>query len=181
MPKHETPPLWAGELHLDVQNPVPAQQFDLTLLVSERGLVCILFGGQDELKPAQASRLQPVKGAPAFLAEALQQVESYLRGRRRRFDLPLDERGWPSFESRALKACLEIPYGQVRTYSELARQVGSPSAGRAIGSAMAHNPIPLVIPCHRVIGADGKLHGYAAPGGLAVKSWLLKLEGSFVA
>ena len=76
-----------------------------------------------------------------------------------------------------MRACLAVPYGQVRTYGELARQTGSVGSARAVGGIMASNPIPIVIPCHRVVGSDGKLHGYGSPGGVDDKARLLTLEG----
>ncbi len=81
------------------------------------------------------------------------------------------------FQQKVLQATLAIPYGQTRTYAEIAQQVGKPRAARAVGRAEATNPMPVVIPCHRVIGSDGKLHGYGAGEGLPTKAWLLELEG----
>lgn len=110
-------------------------------------------------------------GACAGLRE---QLAEYFRGTRRGFDLPLAPRGTP-FEQRVWAALVDIPYGGVTTYGELARKLGDPNAVRAVGRANGANPIPIVIPCHRVIGADGSLVGYG--GGLDVKIRLLELEG----
>ena len=82
------------------------------------------------------------------------------------------------FQERALRATYDIPYGRVKTYGEIAQLLGNPRAARAVGRAEATNPMPLVIPCHRVIGSDGGLHGYGAGEGLATKAWLLELESS---
>jgi methylated-DNA-[protein]-cysteine S-methyltransferase len=79
-----------------------------------------------------------------------------------------------------LRAVHAIPYGRLSTYGEIAAQIGNPKSVRAVGRANATNPIPIVIPCHRVIGSDGKLHGYGAPGGLETKAWLLRMEGSWL-
>jgi methylated-DNA-[protein]-cysteine S-methyltransferase len=111
------------------------------------------------------------------LAAPLGQMSEYLSGARRSFDFPIDWSVLTPFQQEVLQATLAIPYGQTRTYAEIARQVGRPRAARAVGRAEATNPMPVVIPCHRVIGSDGKLHGYGAGEGLPTKAWLLELEG----
>lgn len=108
------------------------------------------------------------------LAEARRQVLEYLAGARRSFDLPLDPRG-TSFQRRVWAALTAIPWGETRTYAQIAAAVGSPRAVRAVGQANHRNPIPILIPCHRVVGSDGSLTGYA--GGVAKKQLLLELEG----
>ena len=90
--------------------------------------------------------------------------------------MPLDWRFMNAFQIQALQATLEIPYGSTTTYSALAEQLGRPRAARAIGRAEATNPLPLVIPCHRVVGKDGSLRGYGGPQGIQHKAWLLELE-----
>lgn len=115
--------------------------------------------------------------AHPVLENALRQFAEYLAGRRREFDLPVDWSILRPFHARALRACAAIPFGQVRTYGELAAEMGHPGAARAVGGAMAGNPLPLLLPCHRVVGSDRRLHGYSAPGGLNTKAWLLQLEG----
>ena len=106
--------------------------------------------------------------------EAQRQIVDYLNGKRTRFDLPLDLHGTP-FQKKALRKVARIPYGKIKTYGEIAAAIGRPRAARAIGSANACNNLPLVIPCHRVVAANG-LGGYG--GGLALKRKLLKMEGS---
>jgi methylated-DNA-[protein]-cysteine S-methyltransferase len=108
--------------------------------------------------------------------DEVQQISEYLLGERETFDLPIDWSGLTPFQEKALRATYDIPYGEVKTYGEIASQLGNPRAARAVGRAEATNPMPLVIPCHRVIGADGGLHGYGAGQGLETKAWLLKLE-----
>ena len=110
------------------------------------------------------------------LAEARRQVLEYLAGARRSFDLPLDPRG-TSFQRRVWAALTAIPWGETRTYAQIAAAVGSPRAVRAVGQANHRNPIPILIPCHRVVGADGTLTGYG--GGLELKRKLLELEGAW--
>jgi len=144
------------------------------------GLVAIAFGVSER---AFRDRLRANFGVEAERARQKlgrigEQLREYLAGRRTRFDLPLDLRALPEFQRRVLLAALKIPHGQVTTYGELARRIGHPKAARAVGQALGHNPIPLVIPCHRVLGADGSLHGYGAGKGLPTKAWLLTLEGA---
>jgi methylated-DNA-[protein]-cysteine S-methyltransferase len=109
-------------------------------------------------------------------SQALQQINEYFLGKRKIFDLPIDWETMPIFQQTVLKAVSEIPWGQVRTYGEIAQSIGRPKASRAVGGANARNPIPIIIPCHRVVGSNGKLHGYSAPGGLETKAWLLAFE-----
>jgi len=108
-----------------------------------------------------------------IVALALDQIAEYLSRRRREFDLPLDVRG-TEFQRRMWAAVANIPYGQTRTYAEVARAIGKPKAVRAVGAANGANPLPLVVPCHRVLGSDGSLTGYG--GGLDVKRKLLEME-----
>ena len=113
--------------------------------------------------------------ATPLLEAGREQLLDYLAGRRREFDLPLAPHGTP-FQRRVWRALEAIPYGQVRSYRDIARAVGCPRGFRAVGMANHRNPIPILIPCHRVVGADGSLTGYA--GGLELKRRLLELEGA---
>jgi O-6-methylguanine DNA methyltransferase len=106
---------------------------------------------------------------------AIGQLLEYLEGKRVRFELPLDLRGTP-FQRAVWEALQEIPYGETRSYAEIARRVGQPNAVRAVGAANGANPVALIVPCHRVIASDGKLGGYG--GGLALKGKLLAMERS---
>jgi methylated-DNA-[protein]-cysteine S-methyltransferase len=117
------------------------------------------------------------QGVAVDLAQDLiQRLHSYLDGEAVSFaDCPLDLRGLSSFAREVLAACRDIPYGEVRSYGQLARLVGSPRACRAVGRVMAQNPLPLIVPCHRVVGASGSLTGFG--GGLELKRRLLALEG----
>lgn len=108
-----------------------------------------------------------------LIKSAAAQLREYFSGRRRQFDLPLAPKGTP-FQKKVWAALCEIPYGETRTYGQIAEKVGNPKASRAVGMANHNNPIMIVIPCHRVIGANGSLTGYA--GGLSVKQQLLDLE-----
>jgi methylated-DNA-[protein]-cysteine S-methyltransferase len=135
----------------------------LQIVASERGL-----------QRLEWSEAAPV-GPPSIVAAAQEQLAEYFAGRLRVFDLPLDPIG-TDFQRRAWLALVEIPYGETRTYGEQARRLGLAHGARAIGGANARNPLPVVIPCHRLVGATGKLTGYA--GGLERKAQLLDLEGA---
>ena len=128
------------------------------------------FFGWLERHVAHAPRKPDRSG---IVALALDQIAEYLGGRRREFDLPLDLRG-TEFQRRVWAAVAGIPYGETRTYADIARTIGKPRATRAVGAANGANPLPLVVPCHRVLGADGSLTGYG--GGLDVKQKLLEME-----
>ena len=113
----------------------------------------------------------------ALIKEAYLQLTEYLKGERKTFDLPLNPHG-TEFQKRVWKALGEIPYGETRTYKQIAEAIGNPKAVRAVGMANNRNPLLIVVPCHRVIGADGKLVGYAA--GLDKKEFLLRLEAKYL-
>jgi len=114
-----------------------------------------------------------IDGAPTWMRIAVQQIDEYFDGKRNSFNIEIDTDG-TEFQKRVWAETSRIPYGRTVSYSELAGKSGSPGAARAIGAAMGANPIPVIIPCHRVIGADGSLHGFAM--GLDVKKKLLALE-----
>jgi O-6-methylguanine DNA methyltransferase len=128
------------------------------------------FFGWLECHVAHAPRRPDRSG---IVALALDQVAEYLDGQRRDFDLPLDLRG-TEFQRRVWSAVAAIPYGETRTYAQIAQVIGKPQAVRAVGVANGANPLPLVVPCHRVLGSDGGLTGYG--GGLDVKRKLLEME-----
>ncbi len=126
---------------------------------------------------AQSKKTSPTpaaKQARAHIANALRQIREYFSGRRSDFDLPLDLHGTPN-QQMVWQGLLEIPYGKTLSYGELAEKIGAPRAARAVGTACGRNPVPVIVPCHRVIGSTGGLHGYG--GGLWRKKLLLELEG----
>ena len=158
---------------------------ELWVAMSECGLVAVEFGVTRGIFEASIRRqtrqeLQTAAGPDArSVVEATRQIADYLLGQRRVFEFPIDWSALASdFQRTALRAVMAIPYGETRTYTQVAAQIGSPRAPRAVGRANATNPMPLVIPCHRVVGSDGKLHGYGGKGGLRTKQWLLELEGA---
>lgn len=134
----------------------------LTIEETDGAITALRFGGETVSPPPTP-----------LLQRAAQQLTEYFAARRRRFDLPLRPQG-TAFQQAAWSALCAIPYGQTRTYAQQAAAIGNPKACRAVGMANHCNPLPLFIPCHRVIGAGGKLTGYA--GGLAIKRFLLELE-----
>jgi O-6-methylguanine DNA methyltransferase len=153
---------------------------DLWLAASDLGLVAVEWSpSRAEFEAYLAKRFKrPVEHAPDKVRDASREIREYLAGKRHKFTIAIDWSVMQPFQQAALQATFAIPYGETRTYAELATQVGRPRAARAIGGAEATNPMPLVIPCHRVIGADGKLHGYGGGEGLKTKEWLLRLEGA---
>jgi methylated-DNA-[protein]-cysteine S-methyltransferase len=138
----------------------------LTLLSDGAHLVGLHFDGFDI--PAGAHQI-PDK----VLTSAVRQLDAYFAGRLEEFDLPLAPTG-TSFQRRVWQALCDIPFGETRSYGQLAKAIGKPSAMRAVGAANGRNPIAIVVPCHRVIGADGSLTGFG--GGLERKKFLLSLE-----
>ncbi|MHC8382424.1 methylated-DNA--[protein]-cysteine S-methyltransferase [Pseudomonas sp. LB3P14] len=145
---------------------------ELKLVANGSRLAAILWEND---KPNRV-RLGPMSEAAdnPILVRAVQQLQEYFAGTRNRFDLDLEFAG-TDFQKKVWQALLTIPFGETRSYSEIARQIGNPSAVRAVGAANGKNPISIVAPCHRVIGASGKLTGFA--GGLEAKERLLTLEG----
>ena len=138
----------------------------LTLTETDGALSHLLFG-EDRPLPGFIRQETP------FLQKTRQQLEEYFAGSRTEFDLPLFYRGTP-FQQAAWDALRTIPYGETRSYKDMAVQIGNPKAVRAVGMANNRNPISIIVPCHRVIGANGKLVGYG--GGLPIKEKLLELE-----
>ncbi|NDJ87504.1 MAG: methylated-DNA--[protein]-cysteine S-methyltransferase, partial [Chloroflexi bacterium] len=114
----------------------------------------------------------------AHVAPAVRQLAEYFRGSRTTFNLPLDLSQMTAFQQAVLRMTAVIPFGQTLTYGEVARRIGHPKASRAVGGALKANPIPIIIPCHRVVGAGGRLVGFSAPGGLGTKASLLHFEAA---
>jgi methylated-DNA-[protein]-cysteine S-methyltransferase len=144
----------------------------LQLVASDAGLRAILWpedeaSGRISLPGAEENPSHPV------LQKATQQLNEYFAGTRRDFDVPLDLQGTP-FQLKTWAALCEIPFAQTRTYAEQARLIGNPKAVRAVGGANGRNPISIIVPCHRIIGSDGKLTGFA--GSIEMKKWLLDFE-----
>jgi methylated-DNA-[protein]-cysteine S-methyltransferase len=148
--------------------------------VTDRGLCRISFDPNPERELEQLAR---VYGARVLRSSrpvdrVHRELEEYLEGRRRSFDVDLDLRGQPDFYVRVLAELARVGYGETTTYGTLAARAGNPRAARAVGTVMNRNPVPIVLPCHRVVGANGSLTGYG--GGLHRKELLLRLEGAIL-
>jgi methylated-DNA-[protein]-cysteine S-methyltransferase len=151
----------------------------LLLATTKRGLVRLAFPEEnlDAMLEGLARRVSPrIVEAPLALDEVRRELDEYFSGRRRAFELALDWRLVGPFGRRVLRVTSDIPYGGVLSYAEVAADAGSPRGSRAAGNALGSNPIPIVIPCHRVLRSGGALGGYG--GGIQRKRWLLELEGA---
>jgi methylated-DNA-[protein]-cysteine S-methyltransferase len=154
---------------------------DLRLAVSDLGLVAVEWADSQLQMDAYLARLKrPLEQNVEMLKPYLREILLYTKGKLREFTFQVDWDTLRPFQKKAMQAVYAIPYGETRTYSEIAAQIGHPNAPRAVGRANATNPMPLVIPCHRLIGTDGKLHGYGGGQGLQTKEWLLKMEGAIL-
>jgi methylated-DNA-[protein]-cysteine S-methyltransferase len=159
--------------------PVDSPLGPLVVAATPAGVVRLAFADEarDTVLADLARRLSPrVLEAPARLDPARRELDEYFGGKRTRFDLPLDWALTTGFRRQVLTATGHIPYGETATYASVATAAGNPRAVRAAGSALATNPIPIIVPCHRVVRSDGTLGGYR--GGLALKDELLRLEAS---
>jgi len=147
---------------------------------TDRGLCKISFRADPEQAREELARTfgPRVLRSSKPLERVRLELDEYFEGRRHDFDLDLDLRAIPDFNVRVLRELARVPYGQTTTYGTLAVRAGAPKAARAVGTVMNRNRIPIVLPCHRVIGANGKLVGYA--GGLDIKERLLRLEGALL-
>ncbi len=162
-------PLYLGELNHTVVG-------DLRIAASDLGLVAVEWAHS---QPDFDSYL--LHSEPDAMAPYANQLCEYLEGKRQEFTFPINWSIFRPFQKEALQRVFEIPYGETRTYAEIAVEINRPKAYRAVGRANATNPMPIVIPCHRLIGTDGKLHGYGGGEGLRTKEWLLRMEGAVIA
>lgn len=151
------------------------------IIASEQGVLELFMPvtgkTRDEVE-ADVLRCYPgLCGENSLTQKAAALLEGYFRGENVQFDLPLDDSGFTQFQSEVYRLVAAIPYGHVKSYGQVAAEIGRPGAARGIGTAMARNPLPIIIPCHRVVGCAGGMTGYSAPGGIATKQDLLLMEG----
>jgi methylated-DNA-[protein]-cysteine S-methyltransferase len=164
-------------------NPIFVDYIDKTPLgsiwvaLSSNGLVAVEIGGnRDKFIRGLRNRIKKDCLLQQQTVAVKDQIQEYLNGERNRFDISIDWSVMTKFQQKTLTAVREIPFGETRTYGQIAAQLGNLQAARAVGRANATNPIPLVIPCHRLVGADGSLRGYGGGEGIKTKRWLLDLE-----
>ena len=160
-----------------VQAPFQSPLGAMTLAATQTGLAGVWFNDQRHLPDELAQPASwPVNAKHSVLVKTAQQLTEYFAGQRRGFDLPFDLSGGTAFQQSVWQALLAIAPGDTTSYGNISRSVGNAAAVRAVGAAVGRNPISIIVPCHRVVGADGSLTGYA--GGLDRKTALLKLEGA---
>ena len=153
----------------------------LFVAVSEQGVISVDFSTSERefVRRLQARTGAAAVRSPDKAGEASRQLLDYLAGTILRFDVPVDLRPVTDFQRQVLLAAAEVPRGQIATYAQIARRIGRPRAARAVGQALGHNPIPIIIPCHRILASDGTLGGYSARNGIKTKARLLRLEGAY--
>jgi methylated-DNA-[protein]-cysteine S-methyltransferase len=185
---HEPPPVALPKRDRVWYTRIDSPLGDLILAATREGLREIDFGKdvsdvalikRMRESGAEAVRVQRIEDvepdARQYLQRAAKELEEYFGGRRARFDVPLDWGKMPPFQRAVLEATASVPFGHVDTYAGIAQRIGNPKATRAVGNALGRNPIPVIVPCHRVIRSDATLGGYT--GGLGIKQHLLHLEG----
>jgi O-6-methylguanine DNA methyltransferase len=167
--------LWMAELN-------DTQLGEIWIARNEKGLVALDLWGDQERFANLVMRLtgEEATYTPEKLFSVIKHLSEYLSGKRKRFEELVDWSIMTPFQQEVLHIVQDIEFGRTRTYGEIANELGKPQAVRAVGGANATNPIPIIIPCHRVLGSDGRLRGYGAPGGVETKAWLLTLEGSWL-
>ncbi len=151
----------------------------LYVAVSDRGVLSLDFtASEEEFVDRLGAKLHaPLQRSSQKAGQAVDQLRAYLDGRRTTFELPLDLSMTREFQRQVLMAALKVPRGSVATYGQIARRIGRPGAARAVGQALGHNPLPIIIPCHRVLASNGTLGGYSGREGVKTKARLLELEG----
>lgn len=147
--------------------------------VNRKGLCALDFGRQENEFLSRFDRRVRLERNPEAVQPVMAQLCEYFAGDRSRFHLPVDLSALTPFQRTVLEAACRIAPGQVWSYHRLAKELGRPECSRPVGQALARNPVPIVIPCHRVIASNGSLGGYSGGSGLKAKQWLLRLEGAF--
>jgi methylated-DNA-[protein]-cysteine S-methyltransferase len=176
-------------LHARLKDSAPRVYYDrvkstlvgpLWVAITDHGLAAVTYGGSEsEFAGWVGRRLRstPIRSTERT-AVVRRELDDYLRGRRLSFSVPVDLRHVTPFQRSVLEAARSVPRGQVASYGDIGRRIGKPGAARAVGQALGSNPVPIVVPCHRVLASDGSLGGYSGRGGLRTKRRLLALEGA---
>ncbi|MCK5645708.1 MAG: methylated-DNA--[protein]-cysteine S-methyltransferase [Anaerolineales bacterium] len=166
-------------IYYDILQRTPVGQ--VLVAVSNQGVVGVEIGMSERAFIDHVSSIfnEPILRSKSATSSAFEQLQEYFDGKRKVFDLPVSLNHLTPFQRRVLEATMEISFGSVSTYGEMARNLGKHRAARAVGQALARNPIPIVIPCHRVLGSDGGLHGYSGGEGIRTKKFLLQFEGAY--
>lgn len=146
--------------------------------VTANGLCAIDFGRREGEFLARFDPRARLDKDPPAVSNAIEQLREYFSGKRTAFRLPVDLAALTPFQKSVLETACRIHAGQMWTYQRVAQEMGRPKSSRPVGQALAHNPVPIIIPCHRVIASDGTLGGYSGGSGLTAKRWLLRLEGA---
>ena len=168
--------LTPSSLYLGELNDTPLGDF--RLVASDLGLIAVEWAdNQPELDAYLRKIKRSCEPNQRKIAPYAKELREYLHGKRTTFTIPIDWTPFTPFQREALQAVFRVPYGETRTYIDIAREIDHPHAYRAVGAANAMNPMPIIVPCHRILGTDGKLHGYGGKGGLKTKAWLLQFEG----
>ena len=150
----------------------------VSLMAGDGGLEKVVFSPLMAFKQSLSGvDDQPSLAGMEVISTLLAELSEYFFGLRKSFSVPINWDVMTRFQKDVLQLTIEIPFGDVRTYGDIARQLGKPGASRAVGTSLARNPMPLVVPCHRVVGSDYKMRGFAGPDGIKTKVWLLELEG----
>jgi len=175
---------WAGQRLVLYYDSLPTPIGVVYAAVTDQGVVSVDFGLADEAAYLEHLREHHLSKrevayvhAPERVAPVTRQLGEYFRGEREGFDFPVDLRRLTDFQREVLQATSEVPPGEIVSYKEIARRIGRPKAVRAVGNALGRNPVPILIPCHRVVPTDGSLGGYSGGGGSKTKARLLALEG----
>ncbi len=154
------------------------EQGSVAVVARDNRLIRICFKCSSDDVFTSIKRYYPdaTQSPQLLIQNGLQQLTEYFHGKRRTFQLPLDNDALTSFSCKVQQELLKVPFGSVVSYGELAKLSGSPNAARAIGTVMSSNPFPLVVPCHRVVNSDGRIGQYSAAHGTSTKSWLIEFE-----
>ena len=148
------------------------------LASSKAGLCSVDFGVNEDTFIEHIDPLAHTVYDPNALGAVLKQLTEYFSGKRDHFEVPVDLSRMTPFQQSVLHTTATIPTGRLWTYGQMAQAIGKPRASRAVGQALGSNPVPIIVPCHRVVGSDGSMVGYSGGGGIASKKWLLRLEGA---